>query len=266
MQAMLESYSRKLKKLSDKELYALCKKYGLETRLTRRRFAGLLPEVFVRRLYKKRGHAGIHEFAAKLAGMSKETVDKILCMAKNLEDKPCLREQLVSGSEGWSKIERVAYIATPETDEFWAEKVSSLTQLALEAFVQEARKQDWIRQNNRLEFTLKSETQAEKMTAEGPSLFPGKPLPAVLWSKHLFPTEKTSVLTFHVRPALEGKFRMFKHLLEKQRREPLTFEDALEALLDGSPLKAPTVHYQVCPNCVGRAMVGASPAWAFLLH
>ena len=125
------------KKLSDKELYALCKQYGLNARMWRRRFAGLLPEVTRRRLYKKRGYTSVHEFAAKLAGMSKEAVDKVLRLATKLEDKPVLREQLISGEQGWSKIEKVAFIATPETDKYWAERVESMPKLALEAFISE---------------------------------------------------------------------------------------------------------------------------------
>ena len=192
------------KKLSDKELYQLCKEYGLAARVWRRRFAGLLPEVLARRLYKKKGYTSIYEFAGKLAGMSKEAVDKVLCISKRLEDKPILNEQLVSGAQGWTKLERVAYIATPETDGFWAERVSSMTQLALEAYVHELRHTGTIDENNRLDFTLKSETQ-----------------PA-----------KTSTLTFHLKPDLEKKFRMFKHQLEREKREPITFEDVLEELLE----------------------------------
>ena len=59
------------KKLSDRELYKLCKEYGTAARIWRRRFAGLLPEVLERRLYKKKGYTSLYEFAGKLAGMSK---------------------------------------------------------------------------------------------------------------------------------------------------------------------------------------------------
>lgn len=193
-----------LKKLSDKELYQLCKQYGLAARLARRKFAGLLPEVLERRLYKKKGYTSIYEFAAKLAGMSKEAVDKVLCISRRLEDKPILREQLISGDQGWTKLERVAYIATPETDGFWAEKVESMPQAGLEAYVHEFRRGNIVSENNSLAFTLKSDLQPKK----------------------------TSILTFHLRPDLEGRFRLFKYQLEKAKREPVTFENALEALLD----------------------------------
>ena len=75
-----------------------------------------------------------------------------------------------------------------------------MTSLALDAFVHEIR----IGQNNRLNVTAGGETQ-----------------PA-----------KTSTLTFHLKPDLEKKFRMVKYQLEREKREPLTFEDVLEALLE----------------------------------
>ena len=56
--------------ISDQQLYELCQKYGERARTWRQKFAGLLPEVYRRRLYEKKGFGSIFEFAAKLAGMS----------------------------------------------------------------------------------------------------------------------------------------------------------------------------------------------------
>lgn len=159
------SLADNVKNWSDALLYSKCKTYGFNARVWLRKFAGLLPEVNRRQLYKRRGYASLHEFARKLAGMSDYTTDKILCIAAKLEDKPVLKEKFVAGEEGWSKIEKVAYIATKESDEFWAKKTSSLTQRALEVYVQEFRKQQGIAanvsentmpdgRNYRLEFTL----------------------------------------------------------------------------------------------------------------
>jgi len=143
-------------RLSDKDLYALCKEYGQKARFWRRRFAGLLPEVSRRGLYKRRGCGSIYEFAAKLAGMSKESVDKILRLSVKLQDKPFLLEQLETGAQSWSKLEKVVYIATSQTDCEWAERLETMPQAAVEAFVQ----------NSRLEITLESEIQAEKLARE----------------------------------------------------------------------------------------------------
>lgn len=144
----------KPEKLSDKELYGLCKEYGQNARLWRRRFAGLLPEVFHRCLYRRRKFGSIYEFAAKLGGMSKESVDKVLQISRKLTDKPELKALLESGAQGWAKLEKVAYVATPQTDGYWAERVGDLPQPALEAFVQ----------NYRLETTLQRGIEPEKYT------------------------------------------------------------------------------------------------------
>ncbi len=72
--------------------------------------------------WERMGVGNIYEFAAKLAGMSKESVGK------------------------------VATIATSETDGDWAERMETLSQPAAPAFVQ----------NYRVKTTLQSETQPVK--------------------------------------------------------------------------------------------------------
>ena len=138
--------------MTDKDLYGLCKEYGQKARFWRRKFAGLLPEVERRGLYRRRLCGGIYEFAAKLAGMSKESVDKVLQISRKLQDKPRLLEQLETGAQSWSKLEKVAYIATSQTDGAWAERIENMPQPAVEAFVQ----------NFRLKTTLQSETEPVK--------------------------------------------------------------------------------------------------------
>ena len=142
----------KFKRLSDKDLYALCKEYGQKARFWRRRFAGLLPEVERRGLYRRRGCGSIYEFAAKLAGMSKESVDKVLQISRKLENKPQLKELLESGAQSWSKLEKVAYVATVQTDGEWAERLGTMSQASVEAFVQ----------NSRLKTPLERGIQPEK--------------------------------------------------------------------------------------------------------
>ena len=99
---------------TDQELYKLCCKYGAAALEARRKFAGLLPEILRRRLYEKKGFGSIYEFAAKLAGMSREQVQRVLQLERKFEDKPVLKELLVNGEESVNKLARVASIATPE--------------------------------------------------------------------------------------------------------------------------------------------------------
>ncbi|PIZ76245.1 hypothetical protein COY05_01630, partial [Candidatus Peregrinibacteria bacterium CG_4_10_14_0_2_um_filter_38_24] len=72
----------KIALMPDENLYALCKTYGERTRIWRQKFAGLLPEVFKRKLYEKKGFHSIFEFAKKLAGMSEEQTRLVLNLEK----------------------------------------------------------------------------------------------------------------------------------------------------------------------------------------
>lgn len=76
--------------MTDQELYNLCRKYGEMTLSAKRKFAGLLPEVLRRKLYEKKGFSSIFEFAARLAGMSREQVQLVLNLEKKFENKPLL--------------------------------------------------------------------------------------------------------------------------------------------------------------------------------
>lgn len=120
-----------ISKLNDAQLYELCEKYGTAARLWRQKFAGLLPEVFKRKLYIKRGCGSIFEFAAKLAGMSEAQVRLVLNLEKKFEDKPNLKSLLINGEISVNKLVRVAAIATTENQEALAEQVKVLPKSAL---------------------------------------------------------------------------------------------------------------------------------------
>lgn len=145
------------KKLSDKELYSICKKYGALTLEARRKFASTLPEVKRRKLYKRRNYNSIYEFAAKLAGMSKSAVDDTLWTMRKIEDKPKLKQ--IAIEKGVNRIKPVANIATKETDEFWAKKAQDMSQNVLRTYIQEtnARKID-------PDFWVNPKTQPENST------------------------------------------------------------------------------------------------------
>lgn len=197
----------------------MCKEYGMNARIWMRKFAGLLPEVYRRKLYKRKGFGSIQEFAKKLAGMSEESVDKILRMSEKLKDKPNLLRQLETGTESWNKIEKVAYIATPETDQYWAQKVSELTQSTLEMVVQDCRK-------TASEITLESENQLQK------------------WNQISFP----------LSPEVEIQMRQIKHDLEKEKGEAAMWNDVLQFLLNQKAVQKsrPQRTVQLCPSCIEK--------------
>ncbi len=210
-------------KLSDSELYSVCKKYGFQTLNARRKFAGTLPEVYRRRLYRRRGYVSIYEFAAKLAGMNQASVDRILRLSKKVEDKPALREQLETGAQGWSKIEKVACIATPETDKKWAGKVETLSAKALGFYVGEVKRRENVDVG-----ILKNKGETMQVLVEGGA-------------------EKWEKLSFNVSPKTKQMLKLFK-----QEKKCLTFDETLRKLLEEVQEEKPKVEVNVCPECAER--------------
>lgn len=129
--------SAHLKNWSDAKLYYWCAHYGEQARKWRQRFLGLLPEVHRRGLYEKKGFSSIFEFAAKLAGISKEQVQRVLQLEERFEDKPALKTMLENGEVSVNKLARIASIATPENQEVLAQQVQILPKAALETLVRD---------------------------------------------------------------------------------------------------------------------------------
>lgn len=222
-----------LQALTDSELYKRCQEYGLNAKIWMRKFAGLLPEVYRRRLYKRRGYVSIHEFAAKLAGMSERSVDKILNLNERLKNTPLLHYKLISGEAGWSKIEKVASIASPENDHDLSRKVEKLPQQALEIYVREFRK-----------IALKSHQKNKiESTQEG---------------YNASPRERLSI---EVDADVLLKLRQFKQKLERESGEAMSFNEVLKAMLENleaAPKNQSTKQsdsgsvLQLCPDCIQR--------------
>lgn len=216
----------KISDLSDEQLYKKCVECGMNAKVWIRKFVAMLPEVEKRCLYKKKGFVSIYDFAKKLAGMSDFTVDRILRLVKKIQDKPILLRQFESGKQSWSKIETVAYIATKETDEDLAEKVSVLPQHALVAYVSQKR-------------------------AEGVSAVDGKSENTNILSQELYGFEKMfggdgnahinyqdvrkeeryKVFLFHASIDVQFKLRLFKQRLEKERKQSFSWNEVFEILL-----------------------------------
>lgn len=143
--AMLAAYKRRiiffnLLSMTDRQLYKLCKKYGRRALEARRKYSGLLPEVLRRKLYEKKGFSSIYEFAAKLAGLSRDHVDTVLRLERKFEDKPLLHGALVKGEISPNKLIRIAGIATMENQQEMFETVRNLSRRALDVFVKDYRR------------------------------------------------------------------------------------------------------------------------------
>ncbi|MFA6305431.1 MAG: HNH endonuclease signature motif containing protein [Candidatus Gracilibacteria bacterium] len=127
----------KITTISDENLYNLCKEYGERTRIWRQRFAGLLPEVFKRKLYEKKGFCSIFEFSKKLAGLSEEQTRLVLNLEKRFEETPALKTLLVAGKVSINKLARIVSIAKPENEKFLANQVQILSKSAVETLVRD---------------------------------------------------------------------------------------------------------------------------------
>jgi len=127
----------KISSMPDKNLYNLCKTYGERARIWRQRFAGLLPEVFKRKLYEKKGFFSIFKFAKKLAGMSEEQVRRVINVEKRFEDMPALKMLLTSGKVSINKLSRIVSIAKPGNEMFLATQVQVLSKSAVETLVRD---------------------------------------------------------------------------------------------------------------------------------
>jgi hypothetical protein len=69
-------------------------------------------------------------------------VDLVLRLEKRFEDKPVLRDALVSGDVSANKLARVVSIATDENQQNILEKVETLSSRALEVFVKDFKNQN----------------------------------------------------------------------------------------------------------------------------
>lgn len=123
--------------LTDQNLYNLCKTYGERALVWRQKFAGLLPEVFKRKLYEKKGFYSIFEFAKKLSGMSERQVRLVLNLEKRFEKIPILKSLLTNGEVSVNKLARVVSIADLDNQEVLAKNLKMLSQGAIETLVRD---------------------------------------------------------------------------------------------------------------------------------
>ncbi|MFA6436078.1 MAG: hypothetical protein WCW30_03005 [Candidatus Gracilibacteria bacterium] len=122
---------------SDDSLHKNFIEYGRNAKEWLRKCALLLPEIDRQQIWKKKGFSSIFEYAGKLAGMSKSSVEDALRIMKKVEDKPALRK--VIEEKGIQSVKPVIAIATSETADFWAEKARIMSKNTLETYVHEYR-------------------------------------------------------------------------------------------------------------------------------
>ncbi|MFH1284657.1 MAG: hypothetical protein ABIH78_03665 [Candidatus Peregrinibacteria bacterium] len=207
---------KNIQNLSDKELYGLCQEFGKNIKIWKRKFAVCLPEVEKRKLYKKYGFHSLYEFAGKLGGLSQKTVNEILRTFQKVQDKPLLKAEIEK--QGWAKVRAVTSIAENTEEENLVHMVRSMSKPVLEEAVRIIKKQEFSERNQNLFGEI------ENGNAEN---FP--------------PGWKSSTkISFQIDSETEFKLRIFQQKLEKERKEAVTFNETLKALLNRAEVpKAP---------------------------
>lgn len=118
-------------------LHRTFKKFGSLSLMCRQKCIGMLPEINRLRVYEKKGFGTIFEYAAKLAGISREQVQRVLRLERRFEDKPVLKNALVKGEISVNKLARIASVATAENQNLWTDHAKNLSQKAVEILVKE---------------------------------------------------------------------------------------------------------------------------------
>jgi len=144
--------------MSDENLYNLCRLYGEKARMWRQKFIGLLPEVYKRRLFEKKGFSSVFEFGKKLCGLSEEQVRLVLNLEKRFEKMYVLKGLLVEGKVSVNKLSRIASIAKPENEIFLAGQVQMLSKSAVETLVRDEK--FWEKENRKNESAANNKNES----------------------------------------------------------------------------------------------------------
>lgn len=139
---------------NDQKLHQQFSEYGQNAREWMRKCVILLPEIERRKIWQKKGFGSIFEYAAKLAGMSRATVEEGLRIMKKAETFPALKA--VIEVSGINRVRPVLGVVTLETQDFWANKAKSMSKHTLQTFVN----------NYRLESRPGTEAQSVKLTID----------------------------------------------------------------------------------------------------
>jgi len=144
----------------DLEIHLRFSEYGGNAKEWLRKCALMLPEIERRKIWRKKGFSCIFEYAAKLAGMSKNQVYDALRIVKKVENLPALRR--VVEEKGVNAVRPVVTIVNEDNQEFWAEKAMAFSVRELEVYVKGV-KSGFGEQNNRSEFCNVTKTQPVKV-------------------------------------------------------------------------------------------------------
>ncbi|HBB02613.1 MAG: hypothetical protein US89_C0005G0024 [Candidatus Peregrinibacteria bacterium GW2011_GWF2_38_29] len=123
----------------DKIIHDQFSAYGKNAKEWMNKCVLLLPKIEKNQIWQKKGFESIYEYAAKIAGMSRNKVNEGLRILKKTENLPEI--QKVIEIKGVFAVKPIANIATKDTDQFWAKRASEMTKSTLETFVKDYKKE-----------------------------------------------------------------------------------------------------------------------------
>lgn len=176
----------------------------------------MLPEAERRKLYLQYDMHSIYEFAAKLAGVSREVVNEVLRIHRLLNEMPKLQEKLVNGEVSYTKLRAVACVVRPETENLWLEKVQTMARSTLEVYVRELKRDEQ-------QGVGQQEGEQERDEQQSGIL----PVRCGLPGKE----GDYETLSFRVNRRTAVKMRVLKLKIERKLRKPLDWNETMEEIL-----------------------------------
>lgn len=181
-------------------------RYGTNAKEWTNKCAMLLPEIERRKIWRKKGFKDIYEYAAKLAGMSRSTVDNASWALGKIEDRPALMK--IAEEKGINAIKPVVTISTVESDSFWAEKARNMSMHDLETYVRDVR--NGMGTTEPQSGATKTVTNQPNFLDNPPNKYDENPQVSFLRAEKLQPVKPTVTITMELKPETAQKLEKIK--------------------------------------------------------
>jgi len=106
----------------------------------------VLQQVDAHQVFLIRGHASLFSYVVQELGLSESTALSLISVARKAREVPALKEKLQSGEITLSGARRIVAVITPENQNEWIEKASTLTARGLEKEIVKVRPQEATRE------------------------------------------------------------------------------------------------------------------------
>jgi len=195
------------------------KKHGASSLKYKRLAQRLIPELAASKVYLNHGFATLEEAASKIAGISKNTVKKILLTHKNTKSLPKLRRTM--DKVGYDKISTVLSLKEKESENTLIKLVTNLPKAALREKVKE------------LKHKHKLHTEKQK------GLFEDTIKNSGYFSEPEIPEEsqKTFRISIDVDAQTLQEWNKLKYAFEKEKGHAITQAEALKHLIQQAKQK-----------------------------